>query len=371
MAYGRRYWRRYYRRYYRGKYNSYGKMRMSRNFKASASNMTQGGTFNVSAHKEVNLDLPAPQTGTTSTFNYDKLDIPAIIASSDMHAYLSNVFDQYRVDRLAIRIRAVGNDDTGIVNPSMLFSAVDRTDFANNLPLSTIRTYGSYRESQISGAKDISPTHTVYISQSNLVEWSTYTDTKNRVSFPCVLYGVAFASATQAITVSVSIEIDAQIRYRGVRLDTRQVSQLNKLPFQVNPNDQPSLNELIIDKASIIERSTTSGNLYPRTATKVTQDPFYLAALDFIIAIKVSGNNAGKEVRGAFVTEGTGVVEFSNNTEYNVYRGSTTGTVGLIDMFAKLSFIDSTMTINVGLPEVPEGRLPTSIEDFPIVYSLQ
>ena len=253
----------------------------------------------------------------------------------------------------------------------MLFSAVDRTDFANNLPLSTIRTYGSYRESQISGAKDISPTHTVYISQSNLVEWSTYTDTKNRVNFPCVLYGCAFANTTQAITVSVSIEIDAQIRYRGVRLDTRQVSQLNKLPFQVNPIDQPELNELIIDKVTTFERRSSSGAITELSVTKVTQDPFFLSQSDFIIAIRTTGPNAGKEIRGAFINNGTGVVEFSNSAEYNVYRGSSTANVNFVDIFAKLEFIGATMTINVGLPEVAEGNLATSIEDFPLVYSLQ
>ena len=105
--------------------------------------------------------------------------------------------------------------------------------------------------------------------------------------------------------------------------------------------------------------------------TKVTTDPFFLSALDFIVAIKVTGENAGKEVRGAFVTNGTGVVEFTNSSDYNVYRGSTSGNVALIDIYAKLSFIDSTMTINVGLPEVAEGNLMTSIEDFPVVYSLQ
>lgn len=225
MAYGRRYWRRYYRRYYRGRYaNSYWKTRMTRNFKASANNMTQGGTFNISCHKEVPLLLPAPATGQTSTFNYDKIDIPGVIAISDMHTYLSNVFDQYRVEKLTIRIRPIGNSSTGIVNPSICFSAVDRTDFANNLPLSTIRTYGSYRETQISGAKDISPTHTIYVGQSNLVEWSTYTDTKNRVSFPSVIWGCTFANVSGAITVNASIEIDAMVRYRGVRLDTRTVN---------------------------------------------------------------------------------------------------------------------------------------------------
>lgn len=105
--------------------------------------------------------------------------------------------------------------------------------------------------------------------------------------------------------------------------------------------------------------------------TKVTTNPFFLAAGDFIIAIKVAGENTGKEVRGAFIVDGTGVVEFANNNDYNIYRGHTDGNVEYLDVFTNLEFIDSTMTINVGLPEVSEGKLPTTIEDFPLIYTLQ
>lgn len=94
MAYGRRYYRRMYRRYYRRKYGSYAKTRMTRNFKSSALNMTQGGTFNVS----VNIPKHLALTKTDNTaYGHEPLNIPAIITGSDMHKYLSNVFDQYRV----------------------------------------------------------------------------------------------------------------------------------------------------------------------------------------------------------------------------------------------------------------------------------
>lgn len=218
MAYNRRYWRRYYRRYYRGKYNnSYYKTRMSRNFKASANNMTQGGTFNISVRFEDSVTL------STQAANHKEIDIANKIAASDMHSYLSNVFDQYRVEKLTIRIKPLGDTATSLSNPCILFTAMDRTSFAAGISQAQIRTYGSYKETMVSGAKDISPTHTCYIGQSNLVEWSTYTDTKNRVTFPHIIWGVNYAAAT-SITSAVSIEIDAMVRYRGVRLDTSAVS---------------------------------------------------------------------------------------------------------------------------------------------------
>lgn len=218
MAYNRRYWRRYYRRYYRGKYsNSYYKTRMSRNFKASASNMTQGGTFNISVHFNDDVSVA---TG----FGKKEIDIPNKISGSEMHRYLSNVFDQYRVEKLTIRIKPLGNTATNLSNPCILFTAMDRSGFASGISLQQIRTYGSYKETMVSGAKDVSPTHTCYIGQSNLVEWSTYVDSKNRPQFPKVIWGINYADNTTTTTSYVSIEIDAMVRYRGVRLDTSSVA---------------------------------------------------------------------------------------------------------------------------------------------------
>lgn len=221
MPYGRRFWRRYYRSYYRNRYSSYGKMRMSRNFKASSQNMTQGGTYNISVHTTDNIDIPS---GSAS--GYKPFNLPAAISQSAMHRQLSNVFDQYRVEKVIVRIRPLGDSATGaITNPSILYTCVDRTGFAAGLTPDTLKTYGSYKETMVSGAKDVSPTHTVLIGASNLVEFSAYTDTKRTVTFPKFIWGIYYpANVSSAVSVAVSIEIDAQLRYRGVRLDTGGVS---------------------------------------------------------------------------------------------------------------------------------------------------
>lgn len=122
---------------------------------------------------------------------------------------------------------------------------------------------------------------------------------------------------------------------------------------------------------SAVERATSSGTEYPRTLTKVTSGTFFLQQYDIIIAVKTAGQNAGKEIRGAFVVDGTGVVEFSNNSDYTVYKGSTSGNINYIDIFAKIEFQKSDMVLKVGMPEVPEGTLQTDVEDFPLVYDLQ
>ena len=219
MAYGRR-WKRYYRRYYRNRYSSANKLKLSRNFKASANNMTQGGTFNISVHDTDTVEILSGRAG-----NFKAVNLPAKISSSQMHKYLSYVFDQYRVEKLNIRIRPLGDSIATLGNPAILFTCVDRTGFAASADIDVIKTYGSYRETMVSGSKDVSPTHYVAIGASNLVEFSAYTDTKRTVSFPNFIWGFYFAANVNAnTTVAVSIEIDAQVRYRGVRLDTGAVS---------------------------------------------------------------------------------------------------------------------------------------------------
>lgn len=222
MAYYRRYWRRYWRRYYRGRYmNSAAKTRMTRNFKASANNMTQGGTFNISMRSVETV----PVSQGTNKEAHAILPIAASITRSPMHIQLSNVFDQYRVERIAIRVRPIGDASApALQQPSILYSAVDRSGFADSATLEQFRTYGSYKETQISGAKDVSPVHSVFVSQSNLVEWSTWSDSKSMVNFPTVVMGVFFAYLAADTSVKLSVEYDLQIRYRGVRLDTSAVA---------------------------------------------------------------------------------------------------------------------------------------------------
>ena len=220
MARGR-YWRRYYRRYYRRKYGSASKLRMTKNFKASALNMTQGGVFNISGHDMLGLPVPA---GTKTNYHAE-LNVATTISQAAMHLGLSNVFDQYRIERIIIRVRPIGDSSAAVLQqPSIIYSCVDRSGFKNQISLDDLRTYGSYRETINSGAKDVSPTHVVAISASNLVEWTSWTDTKKTINFPAVMLGCYYASLASNTTVNLSCEIDAQIRYRGVRYDNSAVS---------------------------------------------------------------------------------------------------------------------------------------------------
>lgn len=222
MFYPKRYNNFYYKPY--RKNSSVGKITMSRNFKASAQNMTQNGLFNISVRNADPITIPQDESS-----NWKKLDVPALISSSAMHRQLSNVFDQYRIEKVTIRIKPLANTkvaSASTVQPFMnCFSVVDRSGLSEGLTLADLRTYASYKETVWSMNGDTPAPHSLYIGQADLVSRTEYFDSKKTAGFPTVAFGIDLGlPGSEATTVKFSIEIDAAVRYRGVRLDTSNVS---------------------------------------------------------------------------------------------------------------------------------------------------
>ena len=218
MAWGRYY--RYYSPYrkYKRYYNSISKLNSSRNFYASSANMTQNARFNINVATPITLSI---STGTNAT--WDIQDIGSLILNSNMHGALKTVFDQYRIEKVKIKITPVviPSGLSGACTYLTIFSALDRTGFqTQNLTWNLIKTYSSYRETCWPINGDSVPPHIYKAGQSDLVEKTSYTDTFKAASFPSGLFGISINATNtgNAITLTVSIEIDAQVRYRGVRL---------------------------------------------------------------------------------------------------------------------------------------------------------
>lgn len=218
----------YKRRYYAGRKTYYKRAKASRStraistsrsFKASAANMTQNGKFNVSTKFVKTIEF---SIGDSSKF--EKLDIPNYLVLSDMHRALSNVFDQYRVEKCTLKFNLLLNNPTlqgTDIAHITFFTACDRSGFAANATVGSLRTYGSYKETTWSTNGDTNPSHFVNIGQADLVSKSEYYDSKNRASFPQVVAGLDLGQAVIAAkAITITCEVDAQIRYRGVRLDT-------------------------------------------------------------------------------------------------------------------------------------------------------
>lgn len=200
------------------------KLTPSRAFKRSAANMTQNGLFNVNCVVPVVLN-PASMLVNGAASNYmgafSVLDVPGTIYTSAMHAALKKVFDQYRIEKVTVKIAMGAN--AGAIPMGTMFSCIDRTGFDANaqMDLNTIRSYGSYKEKQTSGDGSAVSPLIMNIAQTDVVGLSLYRDTYSNVTFPKVLVGWHAYTNTALQAVQLQIEIDAAVRYRGVRLSNK------------------------------------------------------------------------------------------------------------------------------------------------------
>lgn len=218
------------RKYY-GYRKGYGKrsksvkaVTISKAFKASAANMTQNGLFNINVKTNHTESIVEGAAFTTIA-----VDMGSMIAASPMHAQLSNTFDQYKIEKLSIKIRPTGNtvaQDANAATYITLFTAIDKSGFAAQMTLEAIRTYQSYKETVYPSNGDTTPTHYVNLGPTDIVDKSTYYDSKSKAKAPVVLIGSSLvANAPQGgVSLYYSVEVDAQVRYRGIRLDTREVT---------------------------------------------------------------------------------------------------------------------------------------------------
>lgn len=234
MAWGRFYKYSYGKRYgYGAKKRSVKAITQSKSFKASAANMTQNGVFNISVRDTIPLVV-----ATATDTKIGLFDIAAKIASADMHTQLSNVFDEYKIEKVSLKLSPAGHTTLALQDDYTnayieFFTCIDRTGFAttegaanDRLTVEKVRTYQSFKSINWPSNGDTASKMYVNIGQSDIVNKSTYYDTKGKAVIPQLVAGVALPAdvVNQNTTFNFNIEIDAQVRYRGVRYDNRAVT---------------------------------------------------------------------------------------------------------------------------------------------------
>lgn len=228
MAWGR-YYKYGYGKRYGGKKRSVKAITQSRSFKASAANMTQNGVFNISVRDLISIDI-----ANGSANNIVKFDIASKIASAAMHTQLSNVFDEYKIEKVSLKISPAGHKAVVAGEYTVayieFFTSIDRTGFSDlgiaetALTIEKVRTYQSFKSINWPVNGDSASKMYVNIGQSDIVNKSKYYDTKGKAVVPELVAGICLpGNATAATTFDFNVEIDAQVRYRGVRYDNRAV----------------------------------------------------------------------------------------------------------------------------------------------------
>lgn len=196
---------------------------ISRGYKKRAYTMTSRVAFIINSRTVHTFTIASGNQASGGDF-----DVAGTIVNSDMHKQLSSVFDQYRIEKVNIKYKLLSNPATvvsGQIPHINFFTCVDRSGFNANVTLAQLRTYQSYKETSYSTTGDLGRSHYVSVGQSDLVSKSTYYDTKTKAQFPHVAHGIDVGNNVASnLDFKFSIEIDAQVRYRGVRLDTSAVS---------------------------------------------------------------------------------------------------------------------------------------------------
>ena len=143
-----------------------------------------------------------------------------------------------------------------------------------------------------------------------------------------------------------------------------------------NPPSPPST-DLVIDTITPTILLTNNGTVIPTNFTRITAASFYgpeLGNIFFFYAIKITGNNANKQVRGLFVVPSGPEIEFENNTQdYNLYKGTYAtmddDTEEFLDYKLNLNFTNGS-TLTIYCPEARQTMVPLSIDDWPVVYEI-
>lgn len=152
------------------------------------------------------------------------VNLANVLVLSPMHIALSNVYDQYRIRKVVVKITPTGVNPTPNNVYYTLSSAVDRNGFTGLTTTGTERlmTYSSFKQTPYSAvASNRAPTHYITITQDTLFAKSAYYSTKGVAETPHIALSTRTPSEVSApVTFKYSVCYQFDITYRGVRLDT-------------------------------------------------------------------------------------------------------------------------------------------------------
>lgn len=145
------------------------------------------------------------------------------------------VFDEYKIEKVSLKISPAGHKAVVAGEYTVayieFFTSIDRTGFSElgiaetALTIEKVRTYQSFKSINWPVNGDSASKMYVNIGQSDIVNKSKYYDTKGKAVVPELVAGVCLpGNATANTTFDFNVEIDAQVRYRGVRYDNRAVN---------------------------------------------------------------------------------------------------------------------------------------------------
>lgn len=229
-----------YSKFSRGRGSRYGRKGgswMNRNQSAAKQ---MAGFQNVQIVHIETLTHTIPNGGASPISAYfSPLNIGTIIADSNMHEQLSNVYDQFRIRKVTIKATPLltAQDSAGALNTTYytFFTVLDRNGFAagDDTTLETLQTYQSYKQTPYSTmASNKAPTHWMSYYNSSLFEKSRWYNTKKTPVDATVMAGTYARSVEGAgnRTAEYQLEYTFDVTYRGLRMDLSEITTSIDVP---------------------------------------------------------------------------------------------------------------------------------------------
>lgn len=208
-----------YRKYSgRRAFSKYSRNWTTKNNRAAA-NQTQSVNMQISSTSTFTHDIAQGAASAISASN-----IASVLQLAPMHRQMSNVYDQYRIRKVVVKISPIGSN-AAVNSYYRICTCIDRNGHPAGFTAAMMTTYSSYKETAIAAVvSNKAPSHYVTVTNDTMFEKSAYYGTKTLARAPVICFATVLpigAPANTSIAYSATYTYD--ITYRSVRLDTSDI----------------------------------------------------------------------------------------------------------------------------------------------------
>lgn len=220
---------------------------------------------------------------------YSVIPAYAILSSSKIHRELSKVWDEYKIEKIGVRLHFIDNNTVSDQKNRyyQLYTVWDDNETSANIKYTELATYETFKQTPFSAlARNMTPCHTTSFQPKG-----GYTSTKktpNNGSFVFGLYSRnVFDKREEFMT---SIQFTFTVCYRGSRFDSSWVS--TKIPLDFSEISAPIAKTIIQEVPVPTKINIDSFQLYSMGQTLPIGDialpPFMKATENTVISGKTA-----------------------------------------------------------------------------------
>lgn len=185
---------------------------------------------------------------------FSTVPVVALLTSSKIHLDLSNIWNDYKVEKIALTATPLNIEDLDVEEGGVisrpreylkLFCAWDNNDVSHQLRYSDIKAYESYRDVTFS----INASNETPILRFNANPKMKTMDTKKTPNYGTLIIGInSPITFGESVNIDITVNFTFTVCYGSPRLDTSWVSTLIAPEFVQLPDTRPPIiKEVIVE----------------------------------------------------------------------------------------------------------------------------